>query len=200
MDVPYSEIEFLGSQKAFHIWLLKNQNIKEELWIGFYKKNSSKNGITYKEALDEALCFGWIDGIRKSIDEESYTIRYTPRKANSKWSAVNIKRVNELIKLGLLAEAGLKEYKKIDLQKNLNYSYERDKAEFPSNLLNLFKRNKKAWNFFESQAAYYKRGATWWVISAKKEETKLRRLEKLISDSQNGKKLDMFISNKKNNK
>ena len=176
---------FFESPSKLRAWLVKHHARETELWVGFHKKRSGKASITWPEAVDALLCFGWIDGIRKSIDEVSYTIRVTPRKSKSKWSAINVKRIQELKKLGLLHATGLKAFE-VRTAEN-TYSYEqRNVAKLGERFEKVFRTNKAAWGFFRSQTPSYQRTATWWVISAKKEETKLRRLERLIEDSARG--------------
>lgn len=168
-------------------WFEKNHDSEQELWVGYYKKDSGKPSITWPESVDQALCFGWIDGIRKSIDDQSYKIRFTPRKPTSTWSAVNMRRVDELTKLGLMKPAGLKAFEQRKGEKSGVYSFEnQDKAKLPAEFEQQFRANKKAWDFFQKQPPSYQRGASWWVISAKKEETRLKRLATLIDDSQHG--------------
>jgi len=183
------KLTFFRSQSAFRRWLEKHHGEARELWVGFFRKESGKGGITYPEALDEALCFGWIDGLRKRVDEASYAIRFTPRKADSIWSAVNIKRVDELTKLGRMKAPGLAAFKSRDVQKAQRYSYERNNCKLDPAHEKLFKANAKAWEFFRAQAPGYQRTATWWVVSAKKEETRLKHLATLIQDSENGRKI-----------
>ena len=161
----------------------------QELWVGFYKKNSGKSGITYMEAVDEALCFGWIDGIKKKVDDDSYTNRFTPRKARSNWSAVNIQRVGELSQLGRMHPAGLKAFDARDQEKTQLYSYEVRNRPLDEMYEKSFMANKKAWDFFTAQAPSYQKVASWWVMSAKREETRLKRLTMLIKDSENGRRL-----------
>jgi uncharacterized protein YdeI (YjbR/CyaY-like superfamily) len=174
---------FFESPSKLRAWLEKHHARENELWVGFHKKSSGKASITWPEAVDALLCFGWIDGIRKSIDETSYTIRVTPRKAKSKWSAINVKRIQELKKLGLLHATGLKAFE-VRTAEN-TYSYEqRNVSKLGDRFEKIFRTNKAAWDFFCLQAPSYQRTATWWVISAKKDETKLRRLERLIEDSE----------------
>jgi len=177
---------FFASSSELRQWLAEHHAETKELWVGFYKKSSGKPSITWPEAVDEALCFGWIDGVRKSIDDVSYTIRFTPRKPRSIWSAVNIKRAKELTRLGLMRQAGLKAFEKRAEEKSGIYAYEQKNAELDDAYEQQFRANKKAWDFFQAQAPWYQRTATWWVISAKKEETRLRRLATLIEDSENG--------------
>jgi len=179
------EPRFFTNQAEFRQWLEENHDKVSELLVGFYKVGSGKPSITWPESVDEALCFGWIDGVRKRIDDTGYTIRFTPRKARSTWSAVNIKRANELIEMGLMQPAGLKAYEARSDERSAIYSYEqRHGAELDDEYEQQFRANKKAWDFFQAQAAWYKKAAIWWVVSAKKEETKLKRLAILIEDSE----------------
>ena len=178
---------FFATQAAFRAWLEKHHADTSELLVGFYKKTSGKPSITWLESVDAALSYGWIDGVRKSIDEESYTIRFTPRKRGSTWSVVNIKRVGELSKLGLMHSAGLEAFEKRDERKSALYSYEqRHRATLSEAFEKQFRGNTAAWEFFQSQAPSYQRLATHWVTSAKKEETRLSRLRTLIADSSAG--------------
>jgi uncharacterized protein YdeI (YjbR/CyaY-like superfamily) len=177
---------FFATPSALRNWLEEHHDTAQELWIGFYKKSSGKLSITWPEAVDEALCFGWIDGIRKGVDDQSYTIRFTPRKPRSTWSAVNVKRARELTSLGLMRPAGLKAFEERREEQSGIYAYEQENAELTAAYEQQFRANKKAWDFFQAQAAWYQRTATWWVISAKKEETRLKRLATLIEDSEHG--------------
>lgn len=183
------DVTFFESPSAYRAWFEENHAHAKELWVGFYKKSTDKPSITWPEAVDQALCFGWIDGVRKSIDENSYKIRFTPRKPRSIWSSVNIKRVGELLELGLMQPAGLKVFEERDQKKSELYSYERQKALLDTEFEQKFRANTKAWEFFQSQAPSYQKTATWWVMSAKKEETRLKRLMTLIEDSENGRRL-----------
>jgi len=170
-------------------WFAKHHATEKELWVGLYKKGSGKPSITWPESVKEALCFGWIDGIRKSVDEESYTIRFTPRKRSSIWSSINIKYATDLIDQGLMQPAGLEAFKARREYKSGIYSYEQRTADLPEPYLSELKKNKAAWQFFESQPAWYRKQVSWWVVSAKKEETRAKRLEKLIADAAGGRKL-----------
>jgi uncharacterized protein YdeI (YjbR/CyaY-like superfamily) len=183
---------FFVSQSAFRKWLEKHHADARELWVGFFRKESGKGGITYPEALDEALCFGWIDGLRKAVDDSSYTIRFTPRKADSIWSAVNTKRVGELTKLGRMQKSGLAVFDARDLKKPQQYSYERYNCTLEAAHEQKFKANPKAWEFFRAQAPWYRRTTTWWVLSAKREETRLKRLATLIEDSEQGRRIGLL--------
>lgn len=176
-------------QEDFRQWLEKNHENESELIVGFYKVGSKKPSMTWSESVDQALCFGWIDGVRRARDEESYTIRFTPRRANSVWSAVNIKKVAELTGKGLMKPAGIAAFEKRKEDKSAIYAYENKPTEFPAEFEKLFRANAAAWEFFERQANWYKRTMMYWVLSAKREETRLKRLEKLIGESENGNKL-----------
>ncbi len=167
-----------------------------ELWIGFYKKATGRPSITYREALDEALCFGWIDGVRKRLDEEAYVQRFTPRRARSYWSAVNIKRVGELEKAGLMHAAGRATFDRRDKTAVDRYSFERAAAKLDPAAEKLFRRDRKAWAYFEGEAPWYRRVVLHWVTSAKKEETRARRLKTLIADSAAGQRIGFLKKTK----
>lgn len=176
---------FFSSPAEWREWLLKNHDTASEVQVGYYKVSTGKPSLTWAQSVDEALCFGWIDGIRKRVDEESYTNRFTPRKPKSNWSAVNINRMGELIAEGRVYPAGLKAFKARKEQAADAYSYENRPYQFEETYETLFKANEEAWNYFQAQAPSYKRTAIWWVISAKQEKTRFSRLEKLIKDSEN---------------
>lgn len=184
--------KFFKTQSDFRKWLEKNHDKKDELWLGFYKVDSGKKGITPKEALDEALCFGWIDGIRKAIDEKSYKNRYTPRRKGSVWSDINTKRVKELKRKGVMHKAGMAAFEKREEHKAGLYSFEQPIVKLKPEYEKKFMKNKKAWKYFNEQAPWYRKTSTWWVISAKKEETRLKRLDILINDSANGTRISML--------
>jgi uncharacterized protein YdeI (YjbR/CyaY-like superfamily) len=182
---------FFRTPSDFRKWLERHHDTTPELWVGFHKKGSGKPSITWPESVDEALCFGWIDGVRKSIDDHSYVIRFTPRRARSIWSAVNVRRVAELTRLGRMQPAGLKAFEALDPTRTGVYSFEQPKEDLKlgSPYEAKLRANKKAWSFFRSQAPYYQRTASRWVMSAKKEETRLRRLAALIDDSARGQRI-----------
>jgi uncharacterized protein YdeI (YjbR/CyaY-like superfamily) len=187
---------FFKTAGAFREWLENNHDKKTELSIGFHKKNSGKPSITYPEALDEALCFGWIDGVRRNVDETSYSIRFTPRKAKSIWSNVNIRRATELENLGLMKPPGLRAFQARDPKRSGIYSFENVAREFNPEFEKRFRANKKAWDFFQSEPPYIKKVCKFWVMSAKKEETRLRRLDQLIESSSKGERRGVMTSNK----
>ena len=178
---------FFASPSELRNWFEKHHETTQELWVGFYKTSSGKPSVTWPEAVDQALCFGWIDGVRKGIDDLSYTIRFTPRRPHSNWSSVNVKRVGELIKLGLMQPAGLKTFQERDQNKSGVYSYEQRKnSKLDPAYENQLRANKKAWEFFQSRPPSYQQPAIWWVMSARQEETRLKRLAILIECSEQG--------------
>ena len=180
--------QFFPSAAAWRTWLEENHASAKELWVGFYKRASGKPSITWPEAVDSALCFGWIDGVRKSVNSTSYKVRFTPRNPHSTWSAVNIKRVAELSGLGLMHPAGLFAFEKREGKRSEIYSYEQRKtARLPAAYEKEFRNKQPAWEFFQSQPPWYRRTSAWWVISAKKEETQQKRLATLIEYSAKGK-------------
>jgi uncharacterized protein YdeI (YjbR/CyaY-like superfamily) len=178
---------FFATPSEFRAWFERHHAKSRELLVGFHKKGSGKPSITWPESVDQALCFGWIDGVRRSIDEASYSIRFTPRKATSNWSSINIDRVKELTASGLMRPAGLEAFQRRSEKKSGIYSYEqRSSAKLPYEHEARFKANKKAWAFFQQQPPWYRRTATYWVVSAKKEETRDKRFATLVRDSANG--------------
>jgi len=190
---------FFKTPADFRRWLEEHHAIKQELWVGYYKKDSGKQSITWAESVDEALCFGWIDGIRKSVDDTSYKIRFTPRCPRSVWSAVNIKRVEDLTAQGRMTPAGLKALEARLENRSGIYAYEQREPELDAPYQKKLSQNKAAWEFFRAQTASYRKVAVWWVVSAKKEETRLKRLEKLIEDSAAGRTIRQFTRTKKPN-
>jgi uncharacterized protein YdeI (YjbR/CyaY-like superfamily) len=188
------EVIYFESPAELRRWLEEHHDRAPELWIGFYRKGSGKAGIAYPEAVDEALCFGWIDGIRKSVDSTRYTNRFTPRRPRSNWSAVNTKRVAELAKLRRMTPAGLRAYEARDPKRSDTYSYEQRSQPFDSAQEKTFGRNRRAWAFFEAQPPSYRRLATLWVRSAVREDTRQRRLRILIEHSDRAERLPALTS------
>lgn len=181
---------FFPTPAAFRTWLKKNHASSREQWIGFYRKASGRQSITWPESVDEALCVGWIDGLRKTIDAESYKIRFTPRKKESNWSAVNIGRVKELTKQRRMQPAGLAAFALRKEAKSGIYAYEnRKNAVLGKADEKRFRANKKAWEFFQRQAPSYRQNVIWALATAKKEETRQRKLERLISESKAGRRI-----------
>lgn len=181
---------FFATPANFRKWLQKNHAQATELIVGYYKVSSDKPSMTWSQSVDEALCFGWIDGVRRSINSESYCIRFTPRKATSIWSAVNIKKIEELTKQGLMQPTGMTAFSKRKENKSKIYAYEKEPVKLDEEFEKKFTANKKAWTFFQLQAPSYQKVAIHWIMTAKQEATKLRRLEKLIATSEVGKRLD----------
>jgi uncharacterized protein YdeI (YjbR/CyaY-like superfamily) len=178
---------FFATPSEFRAWLEQHHDTERELLVGFYKKSSGRPSITWPEAVDEALCFGWIDGVRKSIDDVSYANRFTPRTAKSTWSALNIKRAKELKRLGRMHPAGVKAFEARADEKSAIYSYEqRHGAELDADQERSLRGNKKAWEFFQAQPPSYRKAAIWWIVSAKRDETRDKRLAQLIDDSAHG--------------
>lgn len=181
---------FFPTPADFRKWLDKNSENETELLVGFYKTNSGKPSITWPESVDEALCYGWIDGVRKSLGEDSYTIRFTPRKPTSIWSAINIDKMENLQKQGLVKPAGIAAYEKRTENKSRIYSHERkEDAVLPAEMGKQFKANKKAWEFFSKQAPSYQKTMLHLIVSAKQEKTRQSRFEKLLKASADGKRV-----------
>lgn len=191
-DSGTKEVVFFKTSAEFRKWLKANHDSARDIWVGLYKGKSSTKGITYSEALDEALCYGWIDGALRSFDKETWTKRFTPRKPGSIWSRVNVRHVERLMKLGQMQPAGLKAFNERRADKTGIYSYEQDGANFGKEYEKKFKSNKRAWGFFKEQAASYRKTATHWVMRAKKEETRVKRLDELIEESGRGMRLAQF--------
>ncbi|HYE73825.1 MAG TPA: YdeI/OmpD-associated family protein [Blastocatellia bacterium] len=189
-------IIFFDTPAALRAWLEENHDKATELWVGLYKKSSGRPSITWPELVDEVLCFGWIDGIRKSIDDVSYKNRITPRKPRSNWSAVNIRRVQELIKLGRMTPAGLKAFEARQANRVGGYSYEQRSESLPAPYDEKLKANKKACAYWQSQTPSYRKLTSWWVVSARKEETRQKRLAQLIELSAAGETIPQFTRTK----
>ncbi|HEV7672319.1 MAG TPA: YdeI/OmpD-associated family protein [Thermoanaerobaculia bacterium] len=185
-----TEPTFFATPKDFRRWLAAHHAKENELLVGFHKLGSGLPSITWPESVDEALCFGWIDGVRKRLDDRSYTIRFTPRKPTSTWSAVNIRRMAELTAEGRVQAAGLAAFEKRSEKKSAIYAYEqREEATFDAEFARRFRGRKAAWTFFQAQPPGYRQLATYWVMTAKREETREKRLEKLIEVSEAGKRI-----------
>ena len=180
---------FFSTPADLRKWFRRNHASASELWIGFHKRDSDKPSITWPESVDEALCVGWIDGIRKTIDSESYMIRFTPRRRGSIWSAVNIRRVEALTNEKRMQAAGLGAFAARIENKSGIYSYEQRSEQLPEPYASLLRKNRKAWQFFQGQAPSYRKSIVWWVVSAKQEETRRKRLARLVAGSARGRRL-----------
>ena len=182
--MPDREATFFRTPAAWRAWLEARAAEATEVWVGFFKRGAGEDGITWPESVDEALCFGWIDGLRQSIDDRRYRIRFTPRKARSIWSTVNVARVAELEAAGLMRPAGLEAFARRREGRSGVYSHEREGEPVLEHEAEArFRARSEAWEFFRAQAPSYRKAALWWVVSAKRPETRERRLETLIADS-----------------
>jgi uncharacterized protein YdeI (YjbR/CyaY-like superfamily) len=186
------KIKHFKSREDFRGWLEKHHASQPELWVGYYKKHTGRASITWPESVDEALCFGWIDGLRKSIDDVSFTIRFTPRRPNSIWSAVNTRRAKSLIESGAMQPAGLAAFKKRKDNRSGVYSFEQRSVDLDPKYAGILRRNAAAWKFYQKQPASYRKAANWWVVSAKQEATRLSRLNRLIAHSAAGEHIPQF--------
>ena len=193
VDYPLPmEPTFFESPILFRKWLERNHERKSELLVGYYKKDSGRASLTWPESVDQALCFGWIDGVRRRIDDERYSIRFTPRKRDSNWSAINIRRATELTASGLMRPAGQRAFAQRREDKSRIYAYENAPQTLGALDEKRFRVNRKAWRYFSDQPPSYRRVAIHWVVSAKREETKTRRLNTLIDDSAKGRRLGAY--------
>lgn len=187
---PSGSPAFFATPDVFRAWMRAHHASAAELVVGFHKKGSGRPSITWPGSVDVALCFGWIDGVRRRIDATSYSIRFTPRKANSTWSAINIKRVKALTTAGLMHQTGLTAFAARVVERSGVYSYEqRRSAALEAEHEARFRSRSRAWEFFRSQPPWYQRTAIFWVVSAKREETRAKRLATLIADSQRGRRI-----------
>jgi uncharacterized protein YdeI (YjbR/CyaY-like superfamily) len=184
---------FFRSASDFRRWLERHHDSDDELWVGYYKKDSGRPSITWHESVEEAICYGWIDGIRKSVDDISYKIRFTPRRSGSVWSKINIRLARMSIKEGRMQPPGLKAFQAHRENKSGIYSYDQRRAQLEEPYNRMLKKNRAAWDYFQAKPPSYRKAICWWIISAKKEETRLRRLEKLIKYSERGQTLPEMI-------
>ena len=187
--LPRVDPVYFGSPEELRSWFERHHDSTDELWVGFWRAGSGRAGLSWPQAVDEALCFGWIDSIRRRVDEQRYANRFTPRRPRSNWSAINIARVEELMAQGRMRRAGLAAYERRAPERTGVYSYENRPADLEPPYSDQMRENAAAWEFFQSQPPSYRRTATWWVVSAKKEETRQRRLATLIEDSAQGRRI-----------
>jgi uncharacterized protein YdeI (YjbR/CyaY-like superfamily) len=188
--VKPENIRFFKSATEFRRWLEKNHDKATSAWIGFWKKGSGKTGMSYDEAVLESLCFGWIDGQTNRVDELALTTRFSPRSARSNWSQINIARIAELEKAGRMHPAGIAAFEARREPPPGTYTYENRPADLPEEFEPPFRRNKRAWDFWRAQTPGYRKSMTWWVVQAKQEQTRQRRLDALIAESAKGIKID----------
>jgi uncharacterized protein YdeI (YjbR/CyaY-like superfamily) len=187
---------FFPTPATFRRWLEQHHDNERELWVGLYKKSTGKPSITWPELVDQLLCFGWIDGVRKSLGEESYVIRVTPRKAVGNWSAVNVKRAKELKKLGLMHASGAKVFDLRDVKKTNRYSFEREQVKLDAAMEKRFRANRNAWEFFKAQPPSYRKTILWWIMSAKQEVTREKRFGILVAASERETRVDLMSPGK----
>lgn len=185
------ETIYFDSPASFYRWLEEHHQTASVQWVGYYKKHTGTPSLTWPESVDQALCFGWIDGLRQSVDEDRYRIRFTPRKPTSNWSDVNVKRYAELLKEKRIHPAGKAAYARKKKEKSGVYSFEQNlkSLTLPPEYESILTRDKKAWTFFQSLAPSVLKGTIWWIISAKQEVTRLRRMEEVIQSCAEGKKV-----------
>jgi uncharacterized protein YdeI (YjbR/CyaY-like superfamily) len=182
---------FFANASDFRSWLVKHHATHKELLVGYYKVATGKPSMTWSESVDEALCFGWIDGVRRTFDEHSYTIRFTPRKPTSTWSEINIRKMKSLIREKRVSPAGLKAYRARSEKKSGTYSYEQRRlAKLDRTMEREFRAKAAAWRYFQSQAPWYRRTCIWWIVSAKREATRHKRLRELIEASEKERPID----------
>lgn len=193
-----SKPTFFSSQTKFRRWLKRHHQEKTELWVGYYKKHTGQPSITWPQSVDEALCFGWIDGLRRSIDDESYMIRFTPRKPDSHWSHVNIKRIGELRELGLVEQVGLEAFARRTEQNSGRAPYEQQRVVLAKQYERRIRANSKAWKYYNDLSPSARKRYDWWIMNAKREETRARRLDKLIDYSARGELLPAMVWSRKN--
>ena len=188
--MSHEDALFFDGPAELRAWLDVNHGKASELWVGYWKKGSRQRGITYLESVDEALAFGWIDGLTRRIDDDRYATRFTPRRPKGNWSQANIQRVGELAAEGRMTEAGMRAFAARSARRPGEYEYETRPPDLPEPYAGRFRRHTAAWSFWSEQRPSYRRSMTWWVVSAKREETRLRRLEALISESAAGRIVD----------
>lgn len=177
---------YFQDQHEFRKWLEENHNKEPEVIVGYYKVKTMKPSMTWSQSVDQAICFGWIDGIRRSIDQDKYCIRFTPRKPNGIWSNINIKKVEELERKGLMKREGIVAFNERKKSKSGLYSFEQESiSKLDDSFKSIFKTNNRAWDFYIKQAPSYQKTTTHWIMSAKQETTRIARLHKLIKACEN---------------
>lgn len=192
MALKPDNVLFFETQAQLRAWFDANHETAGELWLGYHRKRTGRPSVTWQDVVDQELCFGWIDSVRYSLDADRSAQRITPRRKHSVWSAVNIKRFRELDRLGLVHPNGRAAFEKRDAAHSEVYSYENRSRGLDGAREAEFRKHKSAWKFFDAQAPFYKRSAAFWVMSAKRDETKARRLDKLIEHSKNGERIPPF--------
>ena len=187
MNLPTrDDVQIFPTAADFRAWLEQNHDTATELLVGYYKKGATKTSMTYAESVEEGLCFGWIDGLTRRIDDEVYTIRFTPRRKTSNWSAINIAKIAELTAAGRMHPAGTRAFEERDRRKDASYSYERPAQELPTDMLDRLRADAAAWAYWQSRTPSFRRQTTHWVVSAKRPETRERRFTALLTDAAAG--------------
>jgi uncharacterized protein YdeI (YjbR/CyaY-like superfamily) len=187
------DVRIFPSSAEFRQWLERNYATASEVWVGYFKKGVPKKSISYPESVDQALCFGWIDGIGQRIDDEVHANRFTPRRRGSNWSVANIAKVAGLERAGQMHPAGRRAFEARDQHKDAQYSYENRPRDLPPEAVALIKKDAAAWAYWQAQTPSYRRAATWWVVSAKQQATRERRLITLIDDSAAGRPIKPLL-------
>jgi uncharacterized protein YdeI (YjbR/CyaY-like superfamily) len=187
------DVRIFPASDDFRQWLERNYATASEVWVGYYKKGVPKHSISYPESVEQALCFGWIDGVGRRVDDEVHANRFTPRRRGSNWSVANTAKVAELEKARLMHPAGRRAFEERDQHRDPRYSYENRPADLPPETAALIKRDAAAWAYWQGQTPSYRRAATWWVVSAKQEATRERRLITLIGDSAAGRPIKPLL-------
>jgi uncharacterized protein YdeI (YjbR/CyaY-like superfamily) len=191
------KVRFFPGPASLRAWFERHESTATELWVGYFKKGVAWTGLTYLEAVEEALCFGWIDGQVRSLDARSYANRYSPRRAGSRWSQANIAKVRELVARGRMRPSGLAAFEARDPRKRAGYTFEEAPQELEPSLLREFRRSAKGWRFFASQAPSYRRVVSFWVMSARRTETRSRRLKIVIDASRRARRIDLLAPGRK---
>ena len=187
------EVHAFPSAAAFRAWLEANHGTESELWVGYYRKGTGKRSLTYAEAVEEALCFGWIDGLTYRVNDEMHTNRFTPRRPSSNWSAINIAKVAELTAAGRMQEAGIRAFEGRDRRKDAVYSYEREPLDLSPDMLARLSSDPQASAYWAGETPSFRRQAAFWVMSAKRPETRERRFDTLLADSRAGRRPRQWI-------
>jgi uncharacterized protein YdeI (YjbR/CyaY-like superfamily) len=188
------DAEFFDTSDDLRAWFEQHHEATPELFVGYWKKGSGRTGVTHPQAIEQALCFGWIDSVSRRIDDASYRVRFTPRRRGSVWSEVNVAKIAELTERGLMHPAGLRAFESRKIDAPPAYSYEQGGAQLEPEQIVRFQGDPAAWEWFAKQSAYYRRAAGHWVVSAKRPETRERRLAQLIADSAAGRRVPPLVS------
>lgn len=188
------DVRIFDTPADFRAWLEANHDTADHIWVGYYRKGVPKTAMTYPEAVEEALCMGWIDGQAGSVSDEVWSNRFTPRRKGSNWSSINIARIAELRKAGRMHPAGLRAFEERDRRRDATYSYERPPEDLPADYLARFEADATAWGYWRAETPSYRRTASYWVLSAKRPETRERRFTTLVADSAAGRRVKPFLT------